>query len=150
MTFDRQWPSVNLYCKSNVRRSITSAPRNTHAKIHSSSTWIICNKIALVGWWGTGYSMPRFPPELWNQIDNRMEGKPLSTNRNEGFQSRYEITLSNILTFKNVLGLILMFKCVQVEAWSSTFGALLGQLVDVEADTMPLGFSHGARQCWHL
>jgi hypothetical protein len=60
--------------------------------------------------------MPRFPPELWNQIDNRMEGKPLSTNRNEGFQSRYEITLSNILTFKNVLGLILMFKCVQVEA----------------------------------
>jgi hypothetical protein len=35
-----------------------------------------------------GYSKPRFEPELWNQIKNCLEGKPLSTNRNEGLHSR--------------------------------------------------------------
>jgi len=36
----------------------------------------------------TGTSKARFEPEVWNQIQNCLEGRPLSTNRNEGFHSR--------------------------------------------------------------
>lgn len=36
----------------------------------------------------TGQSKARFEPEVWNQVQNCLEGRPLSTNRNEGFHSR--------------------------------------------------------------
>lgn len=60
-----------------------------------------------------GYSKARFEPEIWNQISNCLEGRPLSTNRNEGFHSRmrHDLPMNNTL-------------------W-----ALLAYLVNLEAET---------------
>jgi len=70
----------------------------------------------------TGISVPRFPPELWSQRENCLEGRPLSTNRNEGFHSRLKHNLPQ----------------------NNTIWALLGHLVDVEAETRMIRDEHRA------
>jgi hypothetical protein len=52
----------------------------------------------------TGVSVPRYPPELWSQLSNCLEGKPLSMNANEGFHSRLKHNLPQNNTIWALLG----------------------------------------------
>jgi len=70
----------------------------------------------------TGNSVPRFPPEIWSQVDNCLEGRPLSTNRNEGFHSRLKHNLPQ----------------------NNTIWALLDHLVNLEAETHTIRDEHRA------
>jgi hypothetical protein len=60
-----------------------------------------------------GWSLARYPPTLWNQVENALSGGQLSTNRNEGFHSRLRASIK----------------------YNSTIWALLSELIDVEAET---------------
>jgi hypothetical protein len=68
----------------------------------------------------SGISVPRFPPELWSQIGNCLEGRPLSTNRNEGFHSRLKHNLPQ----------------------NNHIWALLTHLVNIEAETRTIRDEH--------
>jgi hypothetical protein len=70
----------------------------------------------------TGISVLRYPPELWSQLNNCIEGRALSTNSNEGFHSR----LKHYLPQNNAI-------------W-----ALLGNLVNIEAETRTIRDEHRA------
>jgi len=69
-----------------------------------------------------GISVPRYPPELWSQLENCMEGRALSTNSNEGFHSRLKHNLPQ----------------------NNTVWHLLKHLVDVEAETRLIRDEHRA------
>jgi hypothetical protein len=60
-----------------------------------------------------GWSLPRYPPSLWNQVENALSGGQMSTNRNEGYHSRLRASIKQ----------------------NSTIWALLSELIDVEAET---------------
>jgi len=60
-----------------------------------------------------GWTMPRFPPSLWNQLENALNGGQLSTNRNEGYHSRLRASLKR----------------------NAPIWALFSELIDVEAET---------------
>jgi hypothetical protein len=70
----------------------------------------------------TGVSVPRYPPELWSQLENCVEGRALSTNSNEGFHSRLKHNLPQ----------------------NNTIWALLQHLVDIEAETRLIRDEHRA------
>jgi len=57
--------------------------------------------------------MPRYPPSLWNQVENALSGGQLSTNRNEGYHSRLRSSIKN----------------------NSSIWALLSEIIDIEAET---------------
>jgi len=60
-----------------------------------------------------GWSMPRFPPTLWNQVENALNGGLLSTNRNEGYHSRLRAAIKQ----------------------NSSQWALIAEIIDIEAET---------------
>lgn len=70
----------------------------------------------------TGVSVPRYPPELWSQVENCLEGRPLSTNANKGWHSRLKHNLPQ----------------------NNTIWALLGHLVNIEAETRTIRDEHRA------
>jgi len=70
----------------------------------------------------TGVSVPRYPPEIWSQLENCLEGRALSTNSNEGWHSRLKHNLPQ----------------------NNTIWALLGHLVDIEAETRTIRDEHRA------
>jgi hypothetical protein len=59
-----------------------------------------------------GWTMPRYPPPLWNQLENALNGGQLSTNRNEGYHSRLRAALKQ----------------------NSSIWALISEIIDVEAE----------------
>jgi hypothetical protein len=59
-----------------------------------------------------GWTMPRYPPALWNQLENALNGGQLSTNRNEGYHSRLRAALKQ----------------------NSSIWALISEIIDVEAE----------------
>jgi hypothetical protein len=60
-----------------------------------------------------GWSMPRYPPSLWNQVENALSGGQLSTNRNEGYHSRLAGAVKK----------------------NASLWALINEIIDVEAET---------------
>jgi hypothetical protein len=59
-----------------------------------------------------GWSLPRYPPQLWNQVENALNGGQLSTNCNEGYHSRLREAVKH----------------------NSSLWALISELIDVEAE----------------